>query len=104
VAVADTGDEQSQGLQGEEALPSGIDGMLFVYDEPRVATFHMRTVGFPLDIWWFDADGELLGSAQMETCPDGECTSYGSPGPIMWAGETPRGDLALSPGTKLRFP
>ncbi|MFZ0014731.1 MAG: DUF192 domain-containing protein [Acidimicrobiia bacterium] len=104
VAVADTGGERTQGLKGETALPAGIDGMLFVFEEPRVATFQMRTVGFPLDIWWFDADGALLGNAEMQTCPDGACTSYASPGAIMWALETPMGAVDFTPGATLEFP
>lgn len=104
VAVADTGEQRSQGLQGRDALPAGIDGMLFVYEDARTAEYHMRTVGFPLDLWWFDEDGQLLGSTQMVPCPDGECVGYPSPGPIMWALETPAGEWEFTRGSRLRLP
>lgn len=101
VAVADDVGERRQGLQGVDALPTGIDGMLFVFDEPTSTSFHMRTVGLPLDVWWFDAEGRLIGSAQMETCPVEECVSYPTPGPISWALETPADEMDLLPGAVL---
>lgn len=101
VAVADESTERRQGLQGVDELPSGMDGMLFVFDEPTSTSFHMRTVGLPLDVWWFDAGGRLMGSAEMATCQIDECISYPTPGPIAWALETPAGDVSLSPGALL---
>lgn len=78
--------------------------MLFVFDQPRTATFHMRTVGFPLDIWWFDEDGHLIGMTEMETCLEGGCELYPSPGEIMWALETPAGDYRFDRDARLEFP
>lgn len=101
VAIADTSDSRRQGLQDVDSLPSGLDGMLFVFDEPTETAFHMRTVGFPLDIWWFDGAGQLINSTQMETCPDDDCPSYPTPGPVSWALETPAGDVVLEPGAAL---
>jgi uncharacterized membrane protein (UPF0127 family) len=101
VAVAETSAQRRQGLQGVSELPVGVDGMLFVFDVAREASFHMRTVGLDLDIWWFDANGSLLGSTLMVTCPDGRCVSYPSPGAIMWALETPSGAYGFSAGAKL---
>jgi uncharacterized membrane protein (UPF0127 family) len=101
VAVAETSAQRSQGLRGVEKLPPGIDGMLFVFGEPRTTTFGMRDTLIPLDLWWFDEDGHLLGSVEMEPCPGGSCASYGSPGVIGWALETPQGELELVPGDDL---
>lgn len=101
VAIAESGDQRDQGLQGVDSLPPGLEGMLFVFDEPTETSFHMRTVGLPLDIWWFDASGRLIGSNLMETCPDGDCPSYPTPGPVVWALETPAGDVVLEPGAAL---
>ena len=101
VAVADTDDERRQGLRGVEELPRGIDGMLFVFEEPRPATFGMRDALIPLDIWWFDEDGSLLGSTTMTPCPTEPCAVYASPAPIAWALETPRGEHSFPPGTVL---
>jgi uncharacterized protein len=101
LVVADTPTLRNQGLRGVEALPDDVDGMLFVFEDSRPATFGMRDTLLPLDIWWFDADGVLLGSARMEPCSFEPCPSYGSPGPISWALETPAGALDLTAGDRL---
>jgi uncharacterized membrane protein (UPF0127 family) len=101
VTLAETTAQRSQGLRGIEELPQGVDGMLFAWDAPASATFGMRDTLIPLDIWWFDQDGRLLGSTEMTTCPDGDCVSYGSPGPIQWALETPVGEFDFAPGSLL---
>lgn len=100
VAVAETQTQRNQGLRGVSALPDGIDGMLFAFGESRTATFGMRDALMTLDIWWFDSDGRLLGSAEMDPCTT-DCAGYGSPGKVMWALETPAGELELVPGDEL---
>ncbi|HXV70477.1 MAG TPA: DUF192 domain-containing protein [Acidimicrobiia bacterium] len=101
VAVASTALQRSRGLSGVDELPRGLDGMLFTWSEPSSTSFHMRDVGLPLDVWFFDADGSLIGSARMETCLDGTCSSYATPGPVMWALETPAGEFSFAPGAIL---
>ncbi|HEX6222247.1 MAG TPA: DUF192 domain-containing protein [Acidimicrobiia bacterium] len=101
VAVATTSTQRNQGLQGVEALPDGLDGMLFAFDEPISTTFHMRNVAFPLDVWFFDDAGVLLGSIRMTTCPPGACPSYATPGAVTWALETPAGRFDIDPGSEL---
>lgn len=101
VLVADTSAQRSQGLRGVGALPEDVDGMLFVFDEPQSAIFGMLDTLMSLDIWWFDADGVLLGSTQMNPCPSAPCPAYGSPGPVRWVLETPRGELELRAGDRL---
>ena len=101
VAVADTLGLRNQGLRGVDALPETLDGMLFVFEPARSATFGMRDTLMPLDIWWFDADGDLIGSAQMEPCPAEPCTSYRSPAEVRWALETPLDEVDLEPGDRL---
>lgn len=101
VALAETPTQRSQGLRGVEALPGGIDGMLFAFGEPTLSTFGMRDTLIPLDIWWFDDQGRLLGSTRMEPCPSPPCTNYGSPGEIAWALETPAGSFEFVPGDTL---
>lgn len=99
--VAETPEQRTQGLRGVEALPTGIDGMLFVFDRPAPTTFGMRDTLIPLDVWWFDDEGRLLGSAGMEPCSAEPCTDYRSPGEVAWALETPQGALDLVPGAML---
>ena len=101
VALAETSAQRSQGLRGVETLPEGVDGMLFAWDVPIEATFGMRDTLITLDIWWFDEAGSLLASTEMSPCPDGDCVSYRSPGPVLWALETPAGERDFDPGTRL---
>jgi len=101
VWVADTPSQRAQGLREVEALPEGVDGMLFVWETPTTPTFGMRDTLIPLDIWWFDADGVLIGMTEMRTCPDGDCVSYAAPGPVRWALETPAGAHDFPPEADL---
>lgn len=101
VAVAGTSAQRNQGLRNVDELPDGIDGMLFTWDAPIAASFEMDGVLIPLDIWWFDEDGQLLGSTSMGTCLDGECVSYRAPGTVLWALETPRGEYDFPPGARI---
>jgi uncharacterized protein len=101
VAVAETSSERSQGLRGVEQMPAGLDGMLFVFEETRSATFGMRDTLIPLDIWWFNEEGRLLGSTEMEPCTTEDCPTYPSPGEVAWALETPMGEFGFPPGALL---
>lgn len=101
MAVAATSAQRGQGLSGVDELPPGLDGMLFMWNDPSTTSFHMSGVGFPLDVWFFDGDGMLIGSTSMPTCPDGACASYTTPGPVKWALETPAGDFSFAPGSRL---
>ena len=104
VAEAATAEQRAQGLQGLDRLPPGVEGVLFTYPVSVDAIFHMRTVGFDLDIWWFDAAGVLVGSTVMEECLDGGCVSYESPKPVMWALETTAGEFDFPIGAVLSVP
>ena len=102
VLVADEPADRRQGLMEIERLPSGIDGMLFVFEEPPLLIpFHMRNTMMDLDIWWFDADGVLLGMTEMEPCLVERCPLYWSPAPILWALEVPAGTFRFEPGDVL---
>lgn len=88
---ADTSSERNRGLMDLASLPDGIDGMLFTYQAPSSATFTMKNTLMPLDLWWFNSSGVLIGRTEMEPCTEDECTDYRSPGLIMWTIETPAG-------------
>lgn len=101
MSVADTTELRQRGLRDVESLPDGVDGMLFVFEESRSATFGMLDTLIPLDIWWFDAEGALLGVTEMTPCPEEPCASYASPAPVRWALETPTGARAFPGGALL---
>lgn len=98
MAVADDATLRRQGLRDLDVFPAGLDGMLFVWDSPTSTSFVMETVPFPLDIWWFDGDGRLVGSTSMDPCPTGTCPGYPSPVPVGWALETPAGEATFDVG------
>lgn len=101
VLVADTAELRNRGLRGVEALPDDIDGMLFVFEGSRSATFGMQDTLIPLDLWWFSDEGRLIGSVEMEPCSSEPCTNYGSPAEVKWALETPVGMFDPEPGARL---
>jgi uncharacterized membrane protein (UPF0127 family) len=85
----------------------GADGMLFDLGRethPSAVTFVMDGVTIPLDIAWFAASGEHLGTATMEPCPAEPCPRTAAPAPFRWAIEAPRGAFdGLSPGGRLEI-
>lgn len=93
--------ERQQGLMEVDRLPPRLDGMLFVYQTSTSVTFTMFNTPMPLDIWWLDGEGVLIGSAEMEPCFSKPCTSYRSPGPIQWVLETPQGQYDFQSGVVL---
>lgn len=101
VLVADSPEERQAGLRGADAIPGGADGMLFVYQTPASATYEMLDVPISLDIWFFDPDGALIGSAEMEPCPAEPCVLYASPGEVSWVLETPAGTYGFEEGSLL---
>ncbi|HEY4607427.1 MAG TPA: DUF192 domain-containing protein [Acidimicrobiia bacterium] len=101
VWVADEPGERQQGLRGVTRLPADIDGMLFTFADPVSVSFVMEDTTIPLDLWFFDEDGALIGSEEMTPCSTEPCPRYPAPGPIAWALETPAGSFEFRPGDLL---
>lgn len=99
--MADTSEERSQGLRGVPELPDGIDGMLFAWDTPTAPVFVMEDTLIPLDVWFFDESGALIGSEHMVPCVAEPCERYPAPGLVLWALETPAGTREFAPGDEL---
>ena len=66
--------------------------MLFAYGVPTSVSYGMLDTPIALDIWFFDTDGVLIGTTDMEPCPELPCPAYASPAPVRWVLETPRGE------------
>ena len=62
--VADTPQASENGLMFRTSLPEDR-GMLFVFDEPRKATFWMKNTKIPLSIAFVDPGGSILEIKSM---------------------------------------
>jgi uncharacterized membrane protein (UPF0127 family) len=56
--LANTVEKQTLGLQKRASLAAG-DGMLFVFDKPKRAMFHMASVSFPIDMVFINAQNRI---------------------------------------------
>jgi uncharacterized membrane protein (UPF0127 family) len=101
VWVADEPGERSQGLRDVTELPDQVDGMLFVFTPGTTPTFIMEDTLIPLDLWFFDGEGEMIGGVEMVPCEADPCLRYPAPGPVGWALETPHGEQDFEEGEVL---
>ena len=91
VAVADTPALRILGLMNVENLGT-LDGMLFVYGEEQDVEHWMKDTIIPLDIAYFDAQGDLVSVTTMIPCFEGDdCPHYPAEGPSAYAVEVPVG-------------
>ncbi|NND02171.1 MAG: DUF192 domain-containing protein [Acidimicrobiia bacterium] len=101
VAVADTTAKRAQGLMGLADL-GDLDGMLFVYEQPTTSTFWMKDTLVPLDIAFFNAEGDWVNNFTMQPCLDEECPTYSAEGQYLYAVEVPDAGFAtLTPAATL---
>jgi uncharacterized protein len=83
VEIAETEEEQAQGVMGREGLPDG-GGMVFSNPEPAEVGFTMDNVTFPLSLAVWGPEGRILAILDLEPCPEGGCPGY-DPG-VEWTG------------------
>jgi len=59
VQIADTQPRIVRGLMFQEQLPY-TEGMIFVFDNTGIHSLWMLNMQFPLDMIWFDTDGNVV--------------------------------------------
>ena len=107
--VADSAVERAVGLQDREELAIN-SGMLFVYEEPKEATFIMHNVEFPLDIIFIAENGTVVNVEEAEVeepdTPDADLVRYRSNGDVKWVVEINKGlsqQYGIGPGTRVEI-
>lgn len=91
VELAVSADERSRGLMHRKSLEPN-SGMLFIYPEPRIISFWMKQTLIPLDLLYFDKDGQLIESHHnIQPCKLSNCKTYTNKKPAQFALELPAG-------------
>ena len=109
VELADTVDKQSLGLMFREEMADD-HGMLFTFPVEAMRSFWMKNTRIPLDIFYFDADLQLVSvSENARPCKTQRCPTYPSKGPAKYVLELNAGkaaELGVEPGDpiELRLP
>lgn len=98
VLIADEGYSRFTGFRGfPPSLRDLVPAILFSYPHEVTSRFTMKTVHFPIDIAFFDEDGNFVGGATMkaDTGDDQKDQQlYTAKGPFMYALELPEGFIA----------
>jgi uncharacterized membrane protein (UPF0127 family) len=100
VELALSAEEQAQGLMYRESLDDG-QGMLFVFDRDKPASFWMKNTFVPLSIAYINSDGTILEIHDMR--PE-DLSLVRSSRSVRYALEVPRGwfDRAgIGPGDRV---
>jgi len=90
VDIADTDNEQYQGLSNREKLCADC-GMLFVYDDKKVRDFVMRNMNFDLDIIWIEDDEIVRIDENLYAEGASPTRSYSSGAPVNYVLEVNSG-------------
>jgi uncharacterized membrane protein (UPF0127 family) len=90
VEIVDDAASRAEGLMGRQSLDSN-EGMLFMFSSAQPLTFWMKNTLIPLDIIFFDAQGNVIGSDTMVPCTADPCLRYTSSGPANIALEVNAG-------------
>ena len=78
IEIADDEKERSRGLMFRKSLDE-MSGMLFIYPEPRVASFWMKNTLISLDMVFIDAEGRVASIATNTTPLSLSAVSSGVP-------------------------
>ena len=106
VELAETEDKQALGLMFRDSMADD-HGMLFLFPVEATRRFWMRNTRIPLDIFYFDANRQLLNVAEnARPCRSRNCPRYLSAGPAKYVLELNGGkaaELGVRPGDELEL-
>jgi uncharacterized protein len=104
VQVARAPREQEIGLMFRTSLPAN-EGMLFVFAQPKLATFWMQNVPIPLDLLFIRVDGTIANIAAK--APPMSTDIIPSQGRVIGVLELAGGraaELGIAPGDRISHP
>lgn len=102
IEYATTREARERGLGGRESIPRDY-GMLFVFPEDAEYGFWMKDTLIPLDIFWLDAQGQVVSLAEGVATSSYPRVFYPT-APARYVLETASGfarDHAIATGTSL---
>ncbi len=104
VELAKNSEQHRIGLMGREKQLES-DGMLFIFNEPKIQSFWMKDTCMNLDIIFFDENGNFInGYFDLKPCVKNNCESYKSDGRAKYVLELPAGKFdrdLINENTKL---
>ncbi len=103
IEIADDAKERSRGLMFRESLDE-MSGMLFIYPEPRIASFWMKNTLISLDMVFIDTEGRVASIATKTTPLSLKPVSSGVP--VLTVLEIDGGDaerLGISVGDRVKW-
>lgn len=109
--LADSAASRAEGLMRvTDPELGGAAGMVFSFAEDTSGAFWMRNTPLPLSIAWYDGEGDLVSSTDMDPCPadaaDTACPRHAPGRPYRYAIEVPQGrlaDLGLADGSTIEL-
>lgn len=75
VDLALTSRTQARGLMEVEEIPDDY-GMVFLWSDSGRHSFYMKDTLIPLDIAWWNAEGEIVDIQTMQPCTEEPCRTY----------------------------
>ncbi|PIQ76890.1 hypothetical protein COU78_03870 [Candidatus Peregrinibacteria bacterium CG10_big_fil_rev_8_21_14_0_10_49_24] len=90
--IARNDTQRTLGLMYRTELAKG-KGMLFVFEQETPMSFWMKNTRIPLDIIYFDSQGNFVSTLTMNPCLWDPCPLYDSAGPAQYVLEIPAGTV-----------
>jgi uncharacterized membrane protein (UPF0127 family) len=104
IEIAETDSAQKRGMMQREGFPNETSGMLFPFDEERTRNFWMANTPVALDIFFVNADSQIVHIAKYAEPVSAD--QIPSNGPAKYVLETPAGfadSYGILEGDRMRW-